>query len=91
MARITTADLQSKIEIVKVIAERAGLKNLTYSGGTYDGLHLRQENNTVWLSATLNDGSSGVDNVGGARGKQAVADYLSGMIAVLESVDRFNK
>lgn len=85
MTRYTLKDVRAKVELVKVMADRAGLTVLTYGGSTYDSLYVYQAYNTVWLKASR-PGESGSEDVCNARGVREVCRHLDGMISALDSI-----
>ena len=84
-ARRTVDDVLRMIETVREAAAAVGLEQLTYGGGTFQGLHLEQSYGTCKLVVTIGE-HGGTTELGTARGVAEVLRYLQGMAAVLNTI-----
>lgn len=85
--RITIKVLKERIELVKALAADIGADPLTHNGYSFSDLSLARENETVALVVVRN----GRNYITSARGNREVYYVLSGMIATLDAIGRFNK
>lgn len=89
MTRITVKVLEAKIDLIKTVAKRAGLTNATYGGGTFEGIHLYRHSGTCQVITYVGD-STGITELGNARGNLECARYLDGLYDALSAMVRFN-
>ena len=76
--RISRADVEQRLRVVKSAAAQAGLVTIDHTGATFDELYLQGANGTYYLIANR-PGETGSSYTAEPRGLREIDTFLRGM------------
>ena len=84
-SRITRADVEQRLRVVKSAAEREGLTTVNYGGATFDSLYIWGGNGTYSLLGNR-PGETGTSYDAWPRGLREIDTFLRGMYDGIDAI-----